>query len=83
MATIIGITGVVLYLLTGFIYLSSGLVVPAPWLFILWGIWIAGLYLLVTVYRARPMWTPAVPVGAVVVWWVYLMVGEAVLGWTA
>lgn len=68
----------ILYLAMGFIYITSGLVVPSPWLFVLWAIWIAGLYLLVSIYRTRRVWTPAVAVGAAIVWWVYLTVGEAV-----
>lgn len=81
-ATISGTAGIILYLVVGYFYLSSGLMVPGPWLFILWGIWLAGLYPLVTVFRRRRAWTPLVAVAAAVVWWLYLTIGEAVLGWT-
>ena len=82
-ATISGVVGIVLYLLVGFVYLTSGLVVPYPWLLVLWGLWVAGLYLLFIVFRERRVWTPAVAAGAAAVWWIFLAVGESLLGWTA
>jgi hypothetical protein len=81
-ATISGIVGIGLYLLVGFLYLTSMLMVPFPWLFILWAIWLAGIYVLVVVFRRRRAWTPLVAVAAAGVWWIYLTVGEAVFGWT-
>lgn len=83
MATISGFAGVGLYLLVGFFYLSSGLVVPPPWLLVLWAIWIAGIYALVTAFRKRRAWTPVVAVAAAAVWWTYLMIGGSFFGWTA
>lgn len=82
-ATVIGIVGIALYLVVGFFYLISGLVVPAPWLIVLWGIWLVGIYPLVAAYRRRRAWTPIVAVASAVVWWLYVTIGEAVLGWTA
>ena len=82
-ATVSGVAGIGLYLLVGFFYVSSGLVVPPPWLILLWAIWIAGIYVLVAVFRRRRAWTPIVAVAAAVVWWVYLIVGGAAFGWTA
>jgi hypothetical protein len=82
-ATISGVVGIVLYLMVGFVYLTSGLVVPYPWLLVLWGLWVAGLYLLYVVFKERRAWTPAVAVGAAAVWWIFLAVGESLLGWTA
>jgi hypothetical protein len=81
-ATISGIIGIALYLVVGFFYLSS-LMVPGPWLFILWGIWLAGIYPLISVLRRRRAWTPVVAVAAAVVWWLFVTIGEALLGWTA
>lgn len=52
-ATISGVVGIVMYAATGFVYLTSGLVVPAPWLLPLWAVWVAGLYLLIRVLRNR------------------------------
>lgn len=82
-ATVSGIIGIALYVATGFFYLVSGLVVPAPWLFLLWAIWVAGIYVLVTVFRRARAWTPAVAVAAAVLWWLYVTIGGAFLDWTA
>jgi hypothetical protein len=82
-ATISGVVGIVLYVATGFVYVTSGLVVPAPWLFPLWGIWLVGLYLLIRVFRNRRAWTPLVAVGAAAVWWLYVTLGGLILDWTA
>lgn len=81
--TISGFVGLGLYLLVGFFYLSSGLVVPQPWLILLWAIWIAGIYPLVTLFRRRRALTPVVAVAAAMVWWIYLTVGGTFFGWTA
>lgn len=81
--TISGIAGIGLYLLVGFFYLSSGLVVPPPWLILLWAIWVAGIYPLMTVFRRRRVSTPVVAVAAALVWWIYLTVGGTLFGWTA
>ena len=81
--TVLGVLGIVLYAATGLVYVSSGLVVPAPWLFGLWVVWAAGIWLLVRVFRRARAWTPLVAVGAVAFWWVYVTIGEAALGWTA
>ncbi|MFP3880877.1 MAG: hypothetical protein ACLFRT_08270 [Actinomycetota bacterium] len=67
----------------GFFYLSSGLLVPSPWLILLWAIWIAGIYPLVTVFQRRMVLTLVVAVVAAMVWWIYLRVGGTFFGWTA
>ena len=82
-ATISGVVGIVLYVATGFVYLTSGLVVPAPWLFPLWGVWLVGLYVLIRVFGNRREWTPLVAVAAAAVWWLYVTLGGLFLDWTA
>lgn len=77
------IAGVILYLLVGFPYLASGLVVPYPWVFLLWAAWVGGLVVLVRVVRRAPIWTPAVAVGAVAFWVLVVQLGDWLLGWTA
>jgi hypothetical protein len=82
-ATALGVIGIVLYAATGIVYLSSGLVVPAVALIVLWAVWIAGIVALVWTWRTRRSWTPLVAVGIAAFWWIYLTVGEAQFGWSA
>jgi hypothetical protein len=82
-ANVLGIVGIVAYAATGFLYLASGLLVPGPWIVVLWVIWLAGLYGLVSVFRSRRQWTPLVAVAAALFWWLFVTVGEILLGWTA
>ena len=82
-ATILGVLGLLLYAGVGFLYLTSGLVVPMPWLAILWLIWLAGLYPLIRLFSTARAWTVVVPVVALAFWWAYLSLGEALFGWTA
>jgi hypothetical protein len=71
MERIAGVLGLILYLGVGFFYLTSGLVVPFPWLALLWAIWLGGLFWAVLVYRSRPAW------------FLFVTAGERFLGWTA
>jgi hypothetical protein len=64
------------------LYLSSGLVIPAPWLFLLWAVWIVGLILAWRTFRSRPALVLVLPVAAVAFWYLYLVAGEQLLGWT-
>jgi len=82
-ANISGWAGVVLYLVLGLVYLTSGLVVPLPGLVVLWLIWLAGWFFVVRLFRTRRIWTPIVALAGTVFWWVYLSLGEALFGWTA
>jgi hypothetical protein len=82
-ANVLGVLGMVGYAATGLLYLAGGLVVPGPWIVVLWAIWIAGLYGLVGVFRSRRSWTPLVAVAAAVFWWLFVTVGESLFGWTA
>ncbi len=77
------VVGIVLYVTTGWLYLSSGLVVPFPWVYILWTIWLGGLLVLRSVMRNNPAWTPMVAVAAVAVWVAFVQLGSWLFGWTA
>jgi hypothetical protein len=80
----LGILGLVLYLAVGvFPYLASGLMVPAPWLFVLWAIWLVGLFLAWRTFQRRPPMVLLFPPAAVAFWFLYLTAGEQLLGWTA
>lgn len=75
--------GAALYLLSGVLYLGSGLVMPYPWAFGMWIIWAAGWGLVVRVYRRAPLWTATVAAGAVALWAAAVSLGEWAFGWTA
>jgi hypothetical protein len=81
---VLGVVGLVAYLIVGaFPYLASGLVVPGPWLFILWAIWLVGAVMAWRTFQRRPVWVLAFAPAAVAFWFLYLTLGEQLLGWTA
>ncbi|GIF74426.1 hypothetical protein Asi02nite_39440 [Asanoa siamensis] len=63
-----GWTGIAGHIAVLFLYVVSGLAVPAWAVGVLLVIWAALLALAITLLRARPLWTPAVPVAAVAIW---------------
>ena len=71
------------HLVVGHVYLTSGLVVPLPPLFLLWAFWVVLAVWLVRLAGRGSWWTPAVPVTAAAVLLVTLVLGDALLGWTA
>jgi hypothetical protein len=81
---VLGVIGLLAYLVVGgFPYLASGLMVPGPWLYILWAVWVVGLILAWRVFRVRPAMTLAFAPAALAVWAIYVYLGEQLLGWTA
>ncbi len=78
-----GVIGIGVYLMAGGLYLGSGLVVPYPWAYWLWAVWIGGIAVLVSVFRRSPIWTPIVPIAAVALWVTVVQIGHWLLGWTA
>ena len=81
---ILGIIGLLAYLVVGFFpYLASGLMVPGPWLFVLWAVWLVGLVLAWRTLQRRPAMVLLFPPAAVAFWFLYLTAGEQLLGWTA
>ena len=81
---VLGIVGLLGYVAVGFFpYLASGLMVPGPWLFILWAVWIVGLVLAWQTFLRRPAMVLLFPPAAVAFWFLYLTAGEQLLGWTA
>lgn len=81
--TAVGVVGALLYLLTGWLYLASGLVVPQPWYWLFVAAWLGGWWVIVRVFRDRRMLTPLVAVAAIVLWVVVVQLGGWLLGWTA
>lgn len=82
-ANVLGVIGLVLYAATAILYLASGLIVPLPGLVVLWVIWLAGIALLIWVWRNWRLYTPLVAAAAAIFWWAYVTVGESLFGWTA
>jgi len=81
---VLGVIGLLVYLVVGFFpYSVSGLTVPGPWLFILWGIWVVGLVLAWRTYRTHPAMVLLYAPAALVFWFIYITAGENLLGWTA
>lgn len=74
--------GAVLMLAVGYVYVASGLVVPGPWVLLLWALWIV-MARDAWRHRRRPWRVLATPVVAAVVWVVVVSLGGALLGWTA
>ncbi len=67
----------------GFFYAASGLLVPGPWLFLLWVVFLVLVSVGVRLFRRRSYLVLAVPVVAAVVWFGTLSAGEAwCSGWT-
>jgi len=66
----------------GCFYLACGLLVPGPWLFLLWVVFLVLVSVGVRLFRRRSYLVLAVPVAAAVVWFGTLSAGEAWLGWT-
>lgn len=75
--------GLLAYIATGFLYLVSGLVVPLGWLVLLLAIWLAGLWITTLQVARWSWWALAGAPIALVVWWAYVTLGGALLGWTA
>lgn len=74
--------GLVAYLATGFIYFTSGLVVPGVALIVLWLIWLAGMWFVAKLVARWSWWALASAPTAVLFWLAYLSLGEALFGWT-
>ena len=66
----------------GFFYAASGLVVPGPWLFLMWFLY-AGLLVAAVVFtRWRSYLVLLPPVVGAAAWWAIVTAGETWFGWT-
>ena len=66
----------------GFFYAASGLLVPGPWLYLMWVLYLALLMLAIWLARRGSFLVLVVPVGAAVAWWSIIALGEEYGGWT-
>ena len=74
------IVGFGLHLVAGYFYLASGLVVPGPFLFVLWAVWIT-LLVLAFQRRANLWWVVATPVVAALFWFAFVAGLGTLLDW--
>lgn len=70
-----------LMVLVGFVYLTSGLVVPAAWLVPLWLLWIGLAWWTLRLRYQRV--ALLIPLLGIALWFGYLTLGDRLLGWTA
>jgi hypothetical protein len=82
-AGVLGVVGILLYLPVGILYLGSGLVMPYPWAFGMWAVWIGGLIMLIGVFHTFRAWTPLGAVLALILWVVIVQLGSWLFNWTA
>jgi hypothetical protein len=74
--------GIVGLVLLGYVYLVSGLIVPVPYLYVLWGVW--GALVVVAIWlRRRPPLVALVPVAGLLLWVIVAFGLGALLDWTA
>jgi hypothetical protein len=66
----------------GFFYAASGLLVPGPYLFLMWAAYVVLLVAAVLLTRRRSYWVLAVPVVGGGLWWGVISLGERYLDWT-
>lgn len=74
------IVGFGLHLVAGYFYLASGLVVPGPYLFVLWGAWI-GLLVFAILRRAKLWLVVATPFAAAAFWFAIVAGLGSLLDW--
>jgi hypothetical protein len=65
-----------------FFYAVSGLLVPGPWLYLMWALYLALLWLTIWLARRGSFAVLVVPVVAAVAWWATISLGEEYGGWT-
>lgn len=73
---------ILMHLMVGVFYLSSGLVAPSYAVLPLWAVWIALAYLLWR-ERRRVAVALSIPFVAAFVWGGVMWIGDRLLGWTA
>jgi hypothetical protein len=76
------VVGYVLLAVAAYFYLASGLVVPGPWLFILWAIMALLIFLAIRWWR-RPLFVLALPFVAGLFWLALVQGLGSVFDWTA
>jgi hypothetical protein len=81
-ATVVAVVGWLAMVPVGFFYAASGLLVPGPYLFLMWAAYVVLLVAAVLLTRRRSYWVLAVPVVGGGLWWGVISLGERYLDWT-
>jgi steroid 5-alpha reductase family enzyme len=74
------VVGFGLHLVAGYFYLASGLLVPGPYLFVLWVVWI-GLLVFAIRQRANLWLVVATPFAAAAFWFAFVGGLGSLLDW--
>ncbi|MGH2686659.1 MAG: hypothetical protein ACRDJP_14435 [Actinomycetota bacterium] len=80
--TVLVVLGFVLHALVGWWYLVTGLLVPGPYLYILWAAWVVFLSIQI-VNRRRPVVVFSTPFVAAAIWLVFVQGLGSLLDWKA
>lgn len=75
--------GLVLFIVTGWLYLASGLVAPMWAVIVLWVVWLGLLGAIIKLWRSHPWLVFAAPLVAFLIWVGAISAGSYFLGWTA
>ncbi|HWJ81169.1 MAG TPA: hypothetical protein VNS55_02930 [Nocardioides sp.] len=75
--------GLVLMAASFFLYAASGLVAPWWAVTVLLLLWVAQLVLCLSWFARRPTWVPLVGLFSIALWFLVLVAGGALLGWSA
>lgn len=75
--------GLVLFIVTGWLYLVSGLVAPMWAVIVLWVVWLALLVGIIKLWRSHPWLVLAAPLVAFLIWAGAISAGGYFLDWTA
>lgn len=76
------VVGYVLLAVAAYFYLASGLVVPGPWLFILWAVMALLIFLAFRWWR-RPLLVLALPFVAGLIWLAFVQGLGSIFDWSA
>lgn len=82
-ARAVGWLGLIAHAAVFFWYAASGLVAPGWAVIGLLALWLALLAVGIRLRHRRPLFTPLVPLAAIVLWFLIITAGGAWLNWTA